>query len=177
MPKTGEENIDLFNPIKRLEELKLGLEEQGWRIDELLRYIENHRKQYKGSILVWDERQIHFLYLDLQGKCSSKEAIVEFSKYYFIKEQDARSERSKGLFLAFKSINKIRINDIGKMMYEKNFKWGLVSKICKKLGFFDEKVSYPLEASTLNDINNYIDTNGNYSEEEKKFLKKAINKL
>lgn len=175
MPR--EENIDFLNPIERLKELKLELQEQGWKIDKILKYIEEHRNQYKGSIPVWNERQIHFLYLDLQGQYSTNEAIEEVSKYHHMNRKDAKSERSKGLFSAFKSINQVRIQEIGKMMYNQKFAWGLVSKICKKLNYFDEEKAFPLEASTLNDINYYIDTNDNYSEEEKRFLKKAINKL
>lgn len=171
------ENVSLTNVSKRLQELKLKLEEQGWEINELLNYIETHRKKYKGAILRWDEKQIHFLYLALEAPNSSREAIKEISKYHYISEKDASSERSRGLFQAFKSISDVRIEDLGEKMYDKYFKWGLVYKICIKLGYYDETQSFVVESSVKNDFFDFLETIDDVSENEKKLAKELINRF
>jgi predicted transcriptional regulator len=174
---TEAENVSLTNVSKRLQELKLKLEEQGWKINELLNYIETHRKKYKDAILRWDEKQIHFLYLALEAPNSSREAIKEISKYHYVSEKDASSERSRGLFQAFKSISDVRTEDLGEKMYDQYFKWGLVYKICIKLGYYNENKSFTVEALVKNEFFEFIETINDISENEKRLIKESINRF
>lgn len=173
MPKG--ENVGVPNKTIRLQELKLELEEK-WRIDELLKYIQGYRSKYRDAIWSWNEKQIHFLYLALSERKSSYAARKEISEYYFISEEDARIELSKGLFKAVKDISDAREKDIGGKIYKKNIKWYMVEELFKKLGYHKQNKNVILNDALLSEIDVFLDSKKNVYGDEIILIKELINK-
>ena len=169
---TEAENVGLTNVTKRLQELKLELQEQ-WKIDELLKYIEGYRSKYK-AIWSWNEKQIHFLYLALSGE-SSCAARKEISKYYLIDKDDyVRIELTKGLFSAVKDISDTREEDIGGKIYNKKITWRMVVELFKKLGYYKQNKKVILNTELLNEIDNFLDTKKEIYGDDIIIIKKLI---